>query len=212
MTADDTSRDLVLASGSPRRLELVERLGWQPEVVVSDIPENRREGEAPEAYARRLAVEKARDVADRLEGDPDHPDWLLAADTIVVFEGDVLEKPADGEDAREMLSAMSGAQHVVVTAFAWHHRHEGDELVRSMRTDVRMRELDEVTIDDYVATGEPFDKAGSYGIQDFGALLVDGIEGSYFNVVGLPIEEVVASLEEIGAMELHPFVETERSR
>ncbi len=209
MTPSSPEHDLILASGSPRRRELVERLGWRVEVIVSDIPESRQPREAPEAYARRLAREKVRDVAAGLEADSPHPDWLLAADTIVVFEDEVLEKPGDAEEARAMLRAMSGEWHEVVTAFVWHHHRTEDEEGRALRTNVRLRDLDDETIRHYVATGEPFDKAGSYGIQDFGALLVDEIEGSYFNVVGLPIAEVVASLETIGAGELHPFVETD---
>lgn len=202
--------DLVLASRSPRRLELVRRLGLDVDVRPSDIPEERGDDESPVAYTERLAEQKAADVADALEGgESSHPAWMIAADTIVVFEGEVLEKPESPERAREMLQRMTGRWHEVVTSYCVYDRRSRQATVRTERTDVRMRDLPATWIARYVATGEPMDKAGSYGIQDFGALLVDELDGSYFNVVGLPIAELVRTFEALEAFDVHPILEPE---
>lgn len=208
----DRSIPIVLASGSPRRLELVERIGFDPEVSVSEIPEERRSGESGVAYTARLAVEKAQDVADRVADEEDRPEWLLAADTVVTLDDAVLEKPADDREAEEMLEAMSGRWHAVCTSFCWLHRRLRERFVETVSTDVRLRDLSTELIESYVATGEPMDKAGSYGIQDYGSLLVRELRGSYFNVVGLPICEVVEALENMGVLEIHPLLSPEDDR
>ncbi len=201
----DNNRRFILASGSPRRRELMQNLGFVPEVVVSDIPEQRQPGESPTDYTRRLAVAKAEDVRDKLRGRDSLPQWILAADTIVIVDEDVLEKPVDADDAARMLRRLSGDEHIVETTFCWLQRSTGRQTVRSVRADVEFRELGDAFIERYVATGEPSDKAGSYGIQDVGSALVRRIEGSYFTIVGLPVCEVVEELERLGGLSGFPF-------
>lgn len=200
----EKDRGIVLASGSPRRLELCEKVGFDPVVEVSDVPEAIRPGETPEKYTRRLAHEKAADVARRL-GDRDGPNWVLAADTVVVLDGDVLEKPADADEAVVMLLRLSGREHVVITSFCWLSRDSGEFRVESVPADVRFRTIDENRARRYAATGEPLDKAGAYGIQDLGGVFVDHIEGSFFTIVGLPIAEVVEALDQLGGLGDFPF-------
>ncbi|TXD37612.1 septum formation inhibitor Maf [Lujinxingia vulgaris] len=206
-----SSPRVVLASGSPRRLELMQRLGFEPLVYKSDIEEVPRAGESPEAYTLRLAREKGEAVADALAGDSELPGWVLSADTIVVLDGEILEKPADEADARAMLARLAGNTHEVITAYCWTWRAPGqpaDARVSkavAVRADVWMRELTEDHIRRYAASGEPMDKAGSYGIQDLGSTLVRRIEGSYFCVVGLPVCEVVETLEELGGIQGFPL-------
>lgn len=184
---------IVLASGSPRRRELLTGLGLSFEVdppVLEEDPWS--SDEAPDSYAGRVSAAKATEVAERC------PDALvLAADTIVVLEADVLGKPADAAEARAMLARLSGREHAVhtgVTVIApGGPRTTGTEL-----TQVRFRTLQTEEIDAYVATGEPLDKAGAYGIQGFGATLVEGVRGCYFNVMGLPVVRLLALLNEVG--------------
>jgi len=167
---------LVLASASPRRRQLLELLGLIPEVIPSDIDETWRNGEAPGAHAERLAREKA-----AVRAGPGSV--VIGADTIVVIDGAILGKPADAAEARAMLRRLSGREHEVFTAVAVAH---GGRMASDVaRTIVRFRALDDGTIADYVATGEPMDKAGAYGIQGFGAVLVERIDGDYFTVMGL---------------------------
>lgn len=197
---------IVLASGSPRRRELVERLGFDAEVIVSEIPEQKREDERPTEYTERLAAAKAKDVAEQIRGDEERPARVLAADTVVVLDDRVLEKPDNRAEAREMLESMSGRWHTVVTSFCWLDRTDETSVVETVETEVRLRELPEALIWRYVETDEPLDKAGAYGIQDFGSLLVRRLRGSYFNVVGLPVCEVIEVLERTGALEIHPLL------
>jgi septum formation protein len=181
---------LVLASRSPRRRQLLEMLGIPIRVDVADIQELMLPGEAPSAYARRLARDKARAVPGA---------FVLGADTIVVLDGEVLEKPRDAEDAVRMLGRLQGKRHDVLTAVALMAEgvlHEAD-----VTTGVWFREADEETLRAYVATGEPMDKAGAYGIQGVGAALVERIEGDYFTVMGLPIGAVLDLMARAG----HPF-------
>lgn len=204
---------ILLASGSPRRHELTLRIGFDPVVRVSDIPEVRDSKESPREYARRLAAQKASAVADSVRGDEDLPGWILSADTIVVHDHQVLEKPADADEARQMLRQISGERHQVITAFCWMWRapNQSDEkriqTVVDVSAEVWLRELTDETIARYVATGEPMDKAGSYGIQDVGGALVRRLDGSYFAIVGLPVCEVVETLEELGGLVDYPFVQ-----
>lgn len=206
---------IVLASGSPRRLELTRRIGFEPVVVVSNIPEVCGEGESPEEYTRRLALLKAQDVARRLEGDKTMPAWILAADTIVVRGDELLEKPVDEEDARRMLTSLSGKWHKVITTFCWLSRQlvegKAPHGVYSVEAKVLFRDLSPEMIRRYVETGEPMDKAGSYGIQDVGSTIVRAIEGSYFCVVGLPVCEVVEALQELGGLGEYPFDQAQNS-
>ncbi|MBA2661843.1 MAG: septum formation protein Maf [Bradymonadaceae bacterium] len=204
------NRRIILASGSPRRLELARRIGLEPHVMVSHVPEIKGAHETPQEYTRRLAILKAQDVAQKLIDSSEPADWILAADTIVVFEGDVLEKPVDFEDACRMLGRLSGQSHTVITSFCWMSRRtrEGQEnlhAICSVEARVHFRELDEAMIQRYVASGEPMDKAGAYGIQDVGSTIVRHIEGSYFCVVGLPVCEVIETLQDLGGLVDYPF-------
>jgi len=178
---------LILASASPRRRELLESAGLRFSVVPSDAIESIREGEAPDELVRRLAREKAAVVAERA---PDAV--ILAADTVVALGAALLEKPVDGEDARRMLRALSGKAHQVWTGVAI---ADGGRLQDfCVRTEVRFRDLSDEEIGAYVASGEPMDKAGAYGIQGRAAAFVVGIQGSYTNVVGLPLAETLVAL------------------
>jgi septum formation protein len=180
---------LVLASASPRRRELLALLGLTFEVISTDIDETWRNGEAPAAHAERLAREKAAAVARPQAA-------VLAADTIVVIDGAILGKPRDAADAAAMLRALSGRAHTVHTAMAVAYR--GREASGVESTQVWFRPLDERTIAEYVATGEPLDKAGGYGIQGYGAVLVERIAGDYFTVMGLGLGRLVELLREVG--------------
>jgi len=175
---------LILASGSPRRRELLAVLGRPFAVVVPEIGETPLPGEKPRAFAERMAEEKAAAV----EGDG----TIVAADTIVVLEGGILGKPVDAADAREMLRALSGRSHEVVTGVCVKGRNR--TTVFSVATEVVFRTLEEAEIEAYVATGEPMDKAGAYAVQGGAAHMVRAINGSYTNVVGLPICELHEAL------------------
>jgi nucleoside triphosphate pyrophosphatase len=181
---------LVLASSSPRRRQLLEMLGLEVEVRPPHIPELRLPGEAPRAYVERLAREKASVVPGNL---------VLAADTTVVVEGEVLEKPVDAEDALRMLRRLQGRAHQVLTAVAL--RTPRGVLGATDVTAVVFRAADDDLLRAYVATGEPMDKAGAYGIQGYGAALVERIEGDFFSVMGLPVRLVLQLLEQAG----HPY-------
>ena len=182
-----TARVLTLASASPRRRQLLEMLGIPVVVNPSHIPEIHRPGEAPEAYAARLAREKASSVSG---------EWVLGADTTVVLDHHLLEKPADAEDAVRMLSLLQGRTHEVVTAVALVSGSSVRERVDV--TQVTFRPMDERLLRAYVATGEPMDKAGAYGIQGYGAALVERIDGDFFSVMGLPVRLVIELLGEAG--------------
>ena len=180
---------LLLASGSPRRREFLELAGIPFRVEKPDVPEVRRRGEAPVAFATRLAREKAEAVRARNSGD-----WVLAADTIVVLGDRVLGKPRDAAEAGRMLRALSGKTHQVITAFAL--IGPSGRRVRAVRTRVVFRPLRRAEIEAYVASGCPLDKAGAYAIQGGAAGMVRSISGSYTNVVGLPLAEVLDALRE----------------
>jgi nucleoside triphosphate pyrophosphatase len=178
---------LVLASGSPRRRQLLEMLGIPIEVRPSRITEIRAPGESPRAYAERLAREKAAGVTGPL---------VLGADTTVVVEGEVLEKPTDALDALRMLGRLQGRTHEVITAVAL-KTAEGI-LDATDVTSVTFRPADDAFLRAYIATGEPMDKAGAYGIQGYGAALVERIDGDFFGVMGLPVRLVLDLLARAG--------------
>jgi septum formation protein len=183
---------IVLASASPRRRELLRQAGIDVEVVPVDIDERRQAGEAAESYVDRLAREKASAGLDRRP----HA-TVIGADTVVVVDGEVLGKPADAADARRMLEQLSGRTHAVLTGVAV--ARQGHLASHVERTDVLMREIDEAELAWYLASGEPMDKAGAYAIQGLASRFVTRIEGSYPNVVGLPVATVVALLGLRGA-------------
>ncbi len=178
---------IVLASASPRRRQLLEMLHIPVLVAPAAILERPLPREAPLAYARRLAREKARAVPGHI---------VLAADTIVVLDGVILEKPADDDDAVRMLSSLQGRTHTVITAICL--IADGHEYQAHDQTAVTFRAADAATLRDYVATGESRDKAGAYGIQGWGAALIERIEGDFFGVMGLPVRLVLRLLEDAG--------------
>jgi septum formation protein len=186
----------ILASASPRRRELLHQVGLRPEIVHPDLDESAATGEGPAALATRLASAKCRQTADTLEAGNDRV--VIAADTVVVLGPAILGKPNDRADARRMLELLSGRTHQVMTAVSL-YRSATDRQVDGIGiTDVRFRVLDEKRIEWYLATGEPMDKAGAYGIQGAGSVLVDSIRGSWTNVVGLALEMLPGWLEELG--------------
>lgn len=191
-----SSKVLILASQSPRRAELLSQIGVPFTVSTADIDETPYPGEASLAYLRRMAEAKARAVQASLMPSEGQAPPILAADTIGDLAGDILVKPRDSEDARRMLMAMSGRSHTVATGVCV---LLGD-ICRyiEVKTEVTFRPLSECEIARYWASGEPQDKAGAYGIQGLGAVFVERINGSYSNVVGLPLCETAQLLEQVG--------------
>jgi septum formation protein len=189
---------LILASASPRRSEILTAVGWPFETHPPDVDETRREGEAPEDLVRRLAREKAETVAHtRLFG------LVLGADTTVVVDAEILEKPRDAEQARRMLRRLSGRAHEVLTGVALVRAETGRVVVGLERTRVRFAETTDEEIAWHVETGDVLDKAGAYAVQGRAAIFIEGIEGDYWNVVGLPVRLVYELVRgfEVEAME-----------
>ena len=184
---------IVLASRSPRREALLRQVGLDFEVLSSDLEEQWPEGLPPAEVAAHLALEKAQSIASQLDSG-----LVIGADTAVVVDGRVLGKPSNPEEARAMLRLLSGREHQVITGIAVVDAGDGRTLVDSVTTNVRFAPLSEQVIQRYVATGEPLDKAGGYGIQGYGALLIEGISGDYNNVVGLPLRRLAELLVELG--------------
>jgi septum formation protein len=182
---------VVLASSSPRRRELLSLVGIRHEVDPADIDESYLGGEEPAAHAERLAREKARVVAARARDAV-----TVGADTIVVVDGDVLGKPRDEVHAAEMLRRLSGREHTVITAVAAVWRGQTSSAVEVVG--VTFRPLTDREIGAYIATGEPMDKAGAYGIQGYGATIVERVDGDYFAVMGLALNRLVRLLEGLG--------------
>ena len=183
---------VILASASPRRRQLLAKAGIAFDAIESQMPEQHVAGEPPHDYAIRMARDKAHAVSSRFRDA-----IVVGADTIVVCEDRILEKPADVADARRMLITLSGRTHTVITAFAL--ARSGTILESSpVESRVTFRKLADDEIDDYIATDEPFDKAGSYGIQGVGGGFISDVEGSRDNVMGLPTDAVVAALARYG--------------
>jgi septum formation protein len=195
----DASRTLVLASASPRRRELLERAGVQFEIAPADIDETSRQGEAPVALSRRLAEEKAQTVARRLGPAPAR--WVLGSDTIVVVEGDVLGKPRDPAHAELLLGRLCGRTHQVITAVALASSEGLATRTFHVQSQVTMRRAAAEEIRAYVVTGEPLDKAGACAVQGEGRRFVEKLEGSESNVIGLPLDETLALLGDLGLLE-----------
>lgn len=183
---------LILASQSPRRRKLLERLGLDFTVQVSPAEEVIPPDANPADIVQALAVDKATPVAEQ------HPEALtLAADTVVAFEDAILGKPETPDEAHQMLTALSGTSHTVYTGIALLHPATSRSASKTEATDVYFGRLSSDEIEAYVATGSPMDKAGSYGIQDdMGALFVERIEGDYYNVVGLPLRRLYLTLRD----------------
>ena len=190
-TPDAPLIPLILASASPRRRELLHKAGLQFRVVPSHTTEEVRPGETPRQYVLRTAKEKALAVARSYPAA-----WILAADTIVEIDGHILGKPRDEADGRRMLRLLSGRRHRVMTAFVVLRADQ--QVERLVTSTVSFKVLSEAQISAYLATGEPADKAGAYAVQGQGRALVAYVDGSYTNVVGLPMDEVLASLQALG--------------
>ena len=184
---------LILASSSPRRAEVLRNAGIEFEVRPADIDETRRPSEPAADYVQRLALEKARAVTTSSE------DLIvIGADTVVVNRGEILLKPDSPEGARRMLRQLSGGVHEVHTGLAVIRMPQKIERVIEEVTSVHFAKLSDAEIDAYIATGEPFDKAGAYGIQSLGGRYVTRVEGCYFNVMGMPLGRLWATLKEFG--------------
>ena len=193
------SSRLILASKSPRRSELLRQVGLEFQVVPSRVEEDLVQGESPQEHVIRLSQVKARNVAGK------YPDcWVIAADTIVCINGSILGKPSNRQEALQMLRCLSGQEHWVLTGFAVCHLAKGKADKETVQTAVKMKNLTPEEMEWYVQTEEPFDKAGGYAIQGIGSFMIESIQGSYTNVVGLPLCELIEMLSRLGAVTVHP--------
>lgn len=192
------SMHLILASASPRRAEILRNAGFDFEVRPAHVDESLRPGESAKDYVRRLAEEKARMVAcQHGKRAMTEPSIVIAADTAVVAGEEILGKPVSDQDARRMLRLLSGKTHEVFTGLAVLSMPDQEVSVAVEVTRVTFARLSDEEIEDYVSSGEPFDKAGGYGIQGRGGKFVSRIEGCYFNVMGLPLARLYAMLREL---------------
>lgn len=184
----------ILASSSPRRSDLLNQIGLDFEVIPSRFDESQVNASDPVELVRTLAREKAGTVASEVEGEA----IVLGADTIVLLDDEILGKPRDEAEARSMLGRLAGRTHRVLTGVALIRRPNGPILVEHEETAVTMRNLTPGQIAAYVASGEPIDKAGAYAVQGLGSVLVERLQGDYFNVVGLPLPRLALMLEPLG--------------
>ena len=188
---------LILASKSPRRRYLLEQAGLSFSVIPSNIDETSVPISPPETYVQVMAVAKANYVSGR------HPEkWVIGADTIVLIDGTILGKPGSKDEARTMLKRLSGQTHLVLTGYAICCKTRNRKFSETVKTEVLFKNLTDEEIEWYIHTAEPFDKAGAYAIQGLGTFLVKSINGSYTNVVGLPVCEVIEFLIKEGVLEL----------
>jgi septum formation protein len=188
---------LILASKSPRRYELLKQVGLDFDVIPSRVEEDFVTGESPIKHVLRLAEAKCLDVGNQ------HADrWVVAADTIVYVDHSILGKPKSREEAKKMLRRLSGKEHRVLTGFSVHHleKRKGDR--QTVQTAVKVKKLTQAEMEWYVKTEEPFDKAGGYAIQGMGSFMIESIKGSYTNVVGLPVCELIEMLNRLGAVKI----------
>lgn len=193
-----TVPQLILASQSPRRRYLLEQAGLTFQVIPSAFDEDSVQLADPADYVKTLAEAKADEVASH------YPEsWTIGADTIVTIDNAILGKPADPEEARQMLQQLSGQSHCVYTGYAIVCKNERICISQAIKTDVQFKDLSADEIEWYIQTGEPFDKAGAYAIQGMGTFLVRRINGSYTNVVGLPVCEVIEALLELGVVTMN---------
>lgn len=201
--------ETILASASPRRAEMLKSLGIPFKVLPQQVDETVLPEEDPETYTLRVAESKTKAALEKLVpwGDCSDPDKeepiVLAADTVVVVEGRIMGKPRSREEARQMLSALSGRSHHVVTSY-WAQRGDGTCQNGTVKTRVRFRVLRPQEVESYLDTAEWRDKAGSYGIQGHAAFMVEELQGSYTNVVGLPLSQVTEALWDLGALSTLP--------
>ncbi len=188
---------IILASESPRRYSLLKQMGLDFETIPSSVKEDAIPGETPEEYVLRIAQEKASGIMRR------YPEaWIISADTIVYIDNIILGKPENMKDAEQMLSRLSGREHFVFTGiFVCNLRRQKSDK-RVVKTGVKMKKLSPMEIQWYINTDEPYDKAGGYAAQGIGSVLIESINGSYTNVVGLPLCEVFQMLMQLGAIEV----------
>lgn len=177
--------NIVLASASPRRREILENTNIKFDIISSSIDELVLEGESPCHMVMRLAFEKGIDIASKRKSD-----LVISADTIVVLDNKVLGKPKDEDEARNMITSLSGKTHQVITGISLINLENNKKIIDYVISNVKFKNLSENDINDYIKTKESLDKAGAYGIQGYGALLVEEIQGDYFNIVGLPISKL----------------------
>ena len=185
--------DLILASTSPRRKELLASTGIEFEIHPSNIPEEHQQGELPEDYVARLSREKAHAIAKH-----HHKHWVIGADTTVLLGEQLLEKPKDRADAIRILGTIAGQTHIVYTGVTLENKERNYSETRVAESEVRMLPLSRHDIEWYVDTGEPMDKAGAYAVQGIGAMFIESIHGSYSNVVGLPLALLFQMLRRAG--------------
>lgn len=197
MHNSDKKPALILASQSPRRKYLLEQAGLKFSIIPSDFDENSVKLTAPEIYVKTLAEKKAMDISAKFP-----ESWVIGADTIVLIDDMILGKPVDKDQARQMLSRLSGTTHMVYTGFTICCEQKKRMLTDAVKTRVTFKQLSTDEIEWYIRTDEPFDKAGSYAIQGLGTFLVKSINGSYTNVVGLPVCEVVETLIREGVVRM----------
>jgi septum formation protein len=186
-------KKLILASASPRRRELLQKIGLKFEVDASNCAEEIDPALVPEELVRRISIDKAKAVASRHKNAV-----IIAADTIGVIGKRVLGKPHTAAEARKMLAQISGKAHLVITGLTVLDTATDKTITKTVTTKVYIKKLTRAEIDAYVATGEPLDKAGAYGIQGLGAVIVEKIKGDYYNVVGLPLSALMEVLKEFG--------------
>jgi len=212
---------IVLASASPRRKALLQSLAFSVKAIPSSIDETPLEEETPENYVKRVARDKVLAVVDRLRTTqyekPNKPKnrkarpseeqlrWVVGADTVVVNRGYILGKPKDNVEAYEMLLSLAGKEHMVLTGFCIFDMVKNKEGIQAVRTAVKFKPMSKAEVEKYVSIGESLDKAGGYAIQGVGGYLCEYIEGSYTNIVGLPLCQVIQMMEEMGAHEVLPF-------
>lgn len=212
---------LVLASASPRRLELLEKVGFSVKAMPATIDESQHIDEMPDTFVKRIARAKVLSVVDRIQQtlytDPEQARiqrglrrdvplrWVLGADTVVVIDNEVVGKPSDHNHAVEILTRLQGREHYVLTGFCLFDMQKSKEGLQAVQTNVRMKEMTVKEIERYLTVGESMDKAGAYAIQGVGMYLVDSLVGSYTNVVGLPICQVVEMMDEMNARDILPY-------
>ncbi len=215
---------IILASASPRRKDLLESLGFQVKAMPSNIPEEMQVNELPENFVKRLARETVLTIVERLKATAlpeDHKSlpytqsraierftnvrWIVGADTIVVLGDEILGKPRDNDEAAHMLGSLSGREHVVITGFCLYDLAKNREGIQAVTSVVRFKVLSHEEIEKYLSLGESTDKAGSYAIQGVGGYMIDSLIGSYTNIVGLPLCQVVEMMQEMGADDVLPF-------
>ena len=186
-----SSKKIILASGSPRRKELLKKAGIKFNISVSNFNENIKENLSPHSLVKKLSLEKAKTVFENYRDA-----IIIGADTIVVCDGKILGKPKDKKDAKKILKFLSSKTHIIITGFTI--INEGEIITKSEETKVTMRKITQEEIEAYIKTGEPFDKAGAYAIQGIASKFIEKVEGDYSNAVGLPVKSVLEELKNLG--------------